>query len=171
MTPCPPRGVEPAMRARRRYSKSAGASTLPSPRTSPRRASRPRNSSPHAAQDATCEAARGPSAPPSAASSTSVLKTLQSDIKLKSFAPRAVSQIRLQLVAQERARAVDARLHSALIHLKYARDLFVTALLNVAQHERRAVLLRQRRDRARDRRTPLVLNVGRVLQRPRVLNV
>ena len=51
-------GAAAAIRARRRYSKSEGASTFPRPRTSASRLSRPRSSSLQAGQDSAC--ARAP---------------------------------------------------------------------------------------------------------------
>src|SRR5215210_2441997 len=81
------------------------------------------------------------------------------------------SQISPQLVAQEPARAADARLDGPLARLQDARDLVVRLALHVAQDERRAVLFRERRDGPRHGRAALRVHQHGVLQRPPVRRV
>src|SRR5205085_8070183 len=65
----------------------------------------------------------------------------------------------------------DARLNRALAQIKDACDLFIAALFYIAQHERRAILIRQRRNRARHSRAAFFAHERHILQRAYVRRI
>src|SRR5215211_1525630 len=77
-------------------------------------------------------------------------------------------QICVHLLAQEPTRAADPRLHRAFARLQDLCDLVITAPVHVAENQRRAILLRQRADRALHRVASLRVDQFRVLQRAAV---
>src|ERR1051325_1011232 len=73
------------------------------------------------------------------------------------------SQVSLQLVAQKGARTADARFNCTFARLQDRRDFLVAFALDIAQHERRAILVGQRTDGPRHSRPAFLIDEGRVL--------